>query len=314
VSDHDGQLLPPENSGRWLLAWVLAALLVVVTAVAVAGAWAHSVLFDTDRYVATVAPLSDDPAIQDALTEQLTAQAVTTIEAEIEQLPAFVQGPLLTLAGRLEDVIAGALGDIVRSDQFGDAWVAANRAAHPQLVAALTGESPAVELAGNLVSVQAQALADVAEAGLEAAGLAALAELVPAVEGSFVVLATDTLPLVQAVLRMLEAVGAWLWLIAVVLAGGVVAAAPRRLRGAVLAAGSVATGAAVLALGLGVVRTLYLESTGVLPVDAKAALFDRLVSQLWPAALIVLAVGVTAAVVLGLVEIGRARRAGAAAR
>ena len=45
---------PPRHTFRWIITVLLAVLLVVLTPMAVAGSWARSVVFDTDRYVATV--------------------------------------------------------------------------------------------------------------------------------------------------------------------------------------------------------------------------------------------------------------------
>lgn len=290
---------------RWVLAGVLAALLVLLVAASLAGAWTRAVLLDTDRYVATVAPLVDDPAVQDGLTEQLTGQVVSTVEAEIEELPAFVQGPLLALTNRLEGLVEDAVGSIVRSEEFAQAWEAANRSAHEQVVGALTGTSTTVSITEGQVSIRAQAFADVAQESLEAAGFGQVAALIPAVQGSVVVLRSDALPVVQATLRVLDVVGAWLWLPTLLLAAAVVLLAPRRLLGGVLAAGSVALGAVLLLAAVAAVGRLYAQSPTPLPDEAKEAIYTQVTSLLTGSTLAVLGAATLVLVVLGVVTLVR---------
>ena len=65
---------------------ILVTLLIVLTALGVAmstvAVWAHSVVFDTDRFVETVGPLIDDPDVQDVLATRLTDTIMTGLAIE----------------------------------------------------------------------------------------------------------------------------------------------------------------------------------------------------------------------------------------
>ena len=52
----------------------------VLAPLGVVAVWARNQVTNADRYVATVAPLAEDPAIQQAITDQITAQVFTYID------------------------------------------------------------------------------------------------------------------------------------------------------------------------------------------------------------------------------------------
>src|SRR5918993_2662240 len=62
----------------------VATLLIVVGCVlaplSVAAIWTRNQVTNTDRYIATVTPLASDPAIQNAIADQITAQVFTYID------------------------------------------------------------------------------------------------------------------------------------------------------------------------------------------------------------------------------------------
>ncbi|HWJ52514.1 MAG TPA: hypothetical protein VNT24_03960, partial [Propionibacteriaceae bacterium] len=156
---------------RWRT--VVASLLIVVACVlaplSVVAVWTRNQVTNTDRYVATVSPLASDPAIQAAIADQITAQVFRYIDVQglttqaVDALTA--QGLRPELADRLQafavpiasgvqSFTRGQVAKVVESDAFADAWVQANRVAHQQLVAALTGEGGgAVTVANDTVSM-----------------------------------------------------------------------------------------------------------------------------------------------------------------
>ncbi|GMA25141.1 hypothetical protein GCM10025864_29000 [Luteimicrobium album] len=128
---------------------VLAALLAIS---AVGARYVRSQLLDTDRYVATVAPLADDPDVQNAVAtkvtdaivqqldlETLTRNALTAITDNAPRVPDAIVGLAPVLAGQANGFIGDQVTRFVRSDNFANLWVQANRAAHANVVAVLTG-------------------------------------------------------------------------------------------------------------------------------------------------------------------------------
>jgi hypothetical protein len=80
----EGRTPAPGGRQRWRT--IVTTLLIVVACVlaplGVVAVWARNQVTNTDRYVATVAPLAEDPAIQQAITDQITAQVFTYIDVK----------------------------------------------------------------------------------------------------------------------------------------------------------------------------------------------------------------------------------------
>src|SRR5262245_33190301 len=60
------------TGGRWFASVVLLLLSAIIGVVSVVGVYLRTDLLDTSGYVATVAPLARDPAVQSAITNRLT--------------------------------------------------------------------------------------------------------------------------------------------------------------------------------------------------------------------------------------------------
>ena len=63
-------------------------LAVLCFAVAVPGLWARRTVFNTERYVETVAPLASDPAVQEYLARTITEEAFVRLEAPVGRVGA----------------------------------------------------------------------------------------------------------------------------------------------------------------------------------------------------------------------------------
>jgi len=130
---------------------VSAAVLVVLTAFAlvasVVGAWAATTVLDTDRWVATVAPLPRDPQIATAVAEYTTTQVFQAIDVEqrlrsvLPQQAAFIAGPV---AGQLRGAVRSTVSDVLRSERFAVIWAELNRRAHQRALAIINGSSTVV--------------------------------------------------------------------------------------------------------------------------------------------------------------------------
>jgi hypothetical protein len=282
--------------GRWRV--VVASLLVVVgcvlAPVSVVAVWTRNQVTDTDRYVATVTPLASDPAIQAAIADQITAKVFSYIDVQglttqaldalaerglpprlADQLEAFA----VPIANGVRSFTRDQVAKVVASDAFADAWVQANRVAHEQLVAALTGQGGgAVTVANDTVSVNLAPFIETVKAWLVAAGFTVAARI-PAVQASFVLFQSPDITRAHAAYQLLNTLGIWLPILALVLlAVGVYVARDHR-RALVAAALGVAAAMVALALALAVFRSAYLDAVPatVLPHDAAAVLYDTIV-------------------------------------
>jgi hypothetical protein len=287
-----------DRAGRQRWRTAVATLCIVVACVlaplSVVAIWTRNQVTNTDRYVATVAPLADDPAIQQAIADQITAQVFRYIDVQglttqvvnalsergvspavATQLQA-LSGPI---ANGLEGFTRTQVTNVVQSDAFADAWVQANRVAHAELVAALTGEGGgAVTVENDTVSVNLAAFIQVVKARLVERGFT-LAERIPEVEASFVLFQSADITRARSAFNLLNTLGVWLPVLAIVLLVVGVYVAKDHRRALVGAAVGVAVSMVVLALGLAVFRSIYLDAVpaSVLPHDAAAVLYDTIV-------------------------------------
>jgi hypothetical protein len=289
----------PARRQRWrtIVAVLLIVLGCVLAPLAGVAVWARNQVTNTDRYVRTVAPLASDPAIQTAVADQVTAQVFTyldvkgltnqTVDALAERgLPPRLADQLQGFAGPLATGIQGfvrtEVGKVVQSQAFADAWTQANRVAHQALVKALTGQGDgAVTVAGDTVNLNLAPFIQTVKQRLVDAGFT-LAARIPQVNASFVLFDVKNLSRARSAFDLLNTLGIWLPIIAIVLLGVGVFVAKDHRRALVGAAVGVAAGMLALALALAVFRTIYLDAVpaAVLPHDAAAVLYDTIVAYL----------------------------------
>jgi hypothetical protein len=285
-----------RRSGWWrrfvvglciVLAAVLAPLAVVAT-------WAHDFMSETDRYVETVAPLADDPHIQDvvitristAITSRLDVEALTqeAVDALAARgLPPRAAASLSALLPALDNGVDGFINTQVRklveSKEFAVAWETANREAHTQMVAVLTGKTgDAVEVQGNSVRLNLAVLIDTVKARLVDRGFT-LAERLPEVNAQFTLFQSADLAKAQTGFRLLSATARVLPVLALLLLAAAVALSLKRRRTLMVAALAIAASMLVLGAALNLFRIIYLDAvpTDQLPTNAAAAIYDQLV-------------------------------------
>ncbi|MFD8228743.1 hypothetical protein ACFV16_31915 [Streptomyces massasporeus] len=283
----------PFRSLGSVLLILLAALLSLLSVVAV---WANSVVQDTDRYVDTVGPLASDPAVQKAVTNRVTSAVLAQIDVDalvkeltdaaaqqgvpprLNQLLGDLDGPI---ENGLKQLVSSTVERVVTSSAFESVWVNANRRAHSALDKALTGKSDsAVKLENNQVVVDLGPIVADVKDRLVDAGFSA-AEKIPAVHTNFVVFASEDVGKIKNFMRVLEILGGWLPVIALLIAAAGVYTAFNRRHALIGTALAVFVAMLVLGIGLTVARDVYLDK---LPPGASQAaagsVYDALVKFL----------------------------------
>jgi hypothetical protein len=105
--------------------------------------WTRNTLLDTNHYVAAVAPLARNRDIQEAGAKRITARFTHATDLPTRLADA-LPGPFghtgRAIAATVDGVVHDAALKVLSSDQFATIWEDANRRAHPQVVAALTGK------------------------------------------------------------------------------------------------------------------------------------------------------------------------------
>jgi hypothetical protein len=266
----------------------------VLAPLSVVAVWTANQVSDTSRYVANVAPLIKDPAIQNALTNKLTSEIVTKIDVKrlTDQVAAEltakglpkIGGLLQSVSGSLASGVAGfvhsRIHKIITGPRMANAWVQVNRVASQQLVAVLSGSggrNGAVGVSNGKVTLDIAPLEAVAKQDLVARGLT-IADKIPIAHATFALFPSKNLVKAQKAYRLINDVKIVLPIVTLVLLGlGVFIA--RRPRRALIGAGlGFAASMLVLAAALLIVRTIYLNSVPAsVSADAAAAAFDILV-------------------------------------
>ncbi|WP_406205161.1 hypothetical protein OH807_30305 [Kitasatospora sp. NBC_01560] len=299
---------------------VISSLLALLAVIAV---WTNSIIGDTDRYVATVAPLASNPDVQAALTNRVTTEVLAQIDvkAVVDQLSAaavqqgappelgkLIGGLSGPITSGLTQLVSTTVNKVVTSDQFETLWVDANRAVHSSLDKALTGKGGgAVSLENNQVAIDIGPFVAKVKDQLVASGFGPAARI-PEVHTSFVVYQSKDIGKVKSYFRLLQIMGSWLPIIAVLVAAAGVYTAVNRRHGLIGAALGVAIAMLLLGVVLTVFRSFYLDHLPPGASQAAAgAIYDALIRFLRAS---VRAVGVTALVTaVGAVLIGPSRPA-----
>ena len=279
---------------RWLGAGVLLVLVAMLAPLAVVATWVHDEISNTDRYVQTVTPLASNKAVQDAAIARVTNEIYTRLDVKAvtndavnalaaQGLPPRVAAGLSALstplANGVHSFIENAVTKVIRSPQFQEAWVAANREAHAQLVAVLTGNgSDTVQVTGNTVSINLAALIDGVKQKLVQSGFT-LANRIPEVNATFPIMKSADLAKAQNGFRILSAAARTLPILALLLLAGAVFLAPARRKALVIGALVVAASMLLLGAVLNGFRIVYLDAfpPGQLQQNAAAAIYDQLV-------------------------------------
>ena len=283
----------------------------VLAPVSVLAVWAANEVTNTGRYVATMAPLVHDPAIQSALTDKITAEITAKLnvtgyadQAEaalssrgLPKVSALVKSVAPSIASGVAGSIHSEVHKIVTGPRFARAWVQANTLVHQELVKALSGQgSSSVSVQNGQVVLNLGPLIDIVKQDLVNRGFG-LVSKIPAVNPTLTLFSAKYLVKAQTGYRLINDLKFVLPILTLLLLALGVYVARHRRRALIGASLGLAASMLVLAAGLLIFRGIYLNSvpTSKLPADAAAALFDTLVAFIKQGLRTVLVVGLIVA-------------------
>ncbi len=294
---------------------VVATVLIVVAAVAaplgIVARWAHDEVGNTETYVSSITPLASNPAVQSAIINRVSQEVINAIDVKdvasqaanalaAQGLPAVattlnaLSGPL---ASSLQGFIKDQVGRIVRSPTFVRAWVTANRTAHIQLVAVLTGQgSDHIAVNGDAVQIDLAAVVQTVKQQLVANGFG-LAGSIPTINATFTIFESRDLGKVQRLFSLLGGLATWLPLVGLLALAAAVLVVRDRLRMLMIGALAIAASMLVLSGALNAFRSVYLDAVprSQIPAPAAAAVYDTLVASVRVSLRAVLVVGLAVA-------------------
>ncbi len=300
----------PENRYSWrsASAWLLlllGCLLIPISAITI---WLDNLVLDTDNYVETVAPLSQNEAIDGAVADGVTN--IMFQEADVEgRLHEAFPNEIQFLAGPLTDRMKGYTRDsaynVLTSERFNQLWVDANRKAHESIVSLLTGRGDVLsahegKVVLDLTPVVQDVVDRMGETGQSIFGKVGSGER----DLQFVVFESDTLASVQSAIALLEKLAKVLPVLALVSLAAAILFSFEKRRMVLFAGAGISISMVLLLVFLNITRTVYLDSIASreLSVPAAEALFDIMVRFLKE--------GTRVMIVLGLVIASSAALAG----
>jgi len=242
---------------------VLGALLLPLAALTV---WTRNQVLDTDRYVETVAPLSSDPAVIDALTTRISTSIENEIDVEAvvkEKLPDNLKILAAPISAGADGVITTVTARALKSKQFDSFWLTANRSGHDALVALLTGKQGKVvdtengKVVISLGPLVEQILKDVDKKfGLD------LSSKIPAekIDIKFTLIDSPQLASLQSLIKLLNSLT---WVMVILALGcfiGAIFAAPERRKGVLRVGVGVVVSMTLTLVALSLARSAYLAN------------------------------------------------------
>jgi hypothetical protein len=304
---------------RWSAAIILLVLSAIFVPVTLVARYAHGELLNTDRYVATVAPLASDPSVQAALTDRITAAVITQIN-----VPALIRQATnqlnLKAAPAIGNLVSGPITDwltsfvhkhvqqFVASPAFATLWTTVNRLAHQSVNRVLTGKQGGILAAiGDSIVLNIGPIIDAAKQALVANGFT-LASRIPSTNVQFTLVQSDQLPKIQRYVRLLNALATWLPWITLLIFAAAMWAAPNRRRAAITGLVMAIVLLVIVLIGNQIARHVYTNQliAAGRNVDAGLAIYNQLVHYLIAAAWTALAAGLVAAIWAWLAGPGRA--------
>ena len=283
---------PSRGRGWTVLAVCLIVIGCVLAPLSVVTVWGRATLVDTDRFVATYAPLADSPAGQGYVVDQTMTVINDNVDVDqlvgdmIDGIKDLGTGPRATTAldtvkgpaaRGVEHLMRSGVEQFVHSDAFAQAWEQALRVSHTQLMATLRDDPDAVLKAqqDGTIGVQLGPIVDRIKQALIDRGIG-FASKIPEVNKTIPITQADNLATIQAGYRTVIALGTWLpWVCLLFLAAGVVVA--RRRSRALLGAGlGFALSMLILLLGFAIARTIVATSLppSMVPSNVVGLLFN----------------------------------------
>lgn len=297
---------------RRVIAWILVVVVSVLVPLCVLTVWSVRTLTNTDRYVATVAPLVRQPAVTSymaaAATDKLFSEVHVQqrIEKALPKRAEFIAGPVTT---QLHTFTRTQATRLLQSEWFAKFWDAANRRIHTNLIKFLKGEPlPRVDKARH-VAISLTPVVDKVVTKLDQRGVtvfdSARAKLDKGAAANFSLANNQQVKKIRSVFRAASSLGWKLPLAVLILLAVAVAVAVERRKTLLRAAVGSSIAVMVTLAGLAIGRNVFINA-GNAPHDVTADVFDVVTRYLSNALRWVLLASVLIALLMWLVGPGRA--------
>lgn len=272
---------------RNIIAITLVVLGCVIGSVSVAVIWLNRVVLDEDRYVETVAPLSRDAAIKDAVANRLASELFALTDAEqlaTEALPDKIDFLVAPIVGATESYVNEQIRKLLDSAEFSKIWQESNRRAHKLLIHLLTGKGGTISAQEGRIDLDLGGVLDIVKARLSEKGIDIFDNVtLDADTVKLTIFEYQNLTKVQSAVSLLNRLALWLPLIALILWAAAIWLSDSRAAAFLWIGLGLATGMVILLVLTAVGRSYYLEAaatSGNVDLPAATAFFDDIAVSL----------------------------------
>jgi hypothetical protein len=301
----------PVTRKRWrarsYVSLVLFIVATLLTPIAVVGHWGHQTIANPEQYISTVAPLAEDPEIQQAVADVVSNAIIEQVDTgnlasgllgafiPNERLSDLLSGPIKV---GIDGLIRGGVDRFVTSSAFQEAWVKINEAAQRGFIAALSGDpSGPVQFEGddlvlNISSLLQEVQTALVDEGIEIAG----AITIPESDAQVVLLDSPALAQARAIYGFASPILSVILLLTAALFTLSVLLATRRARTTVAVGITVVAWAVVLNYSLSIAENSFVNAF-------QDTLFEQAATAFYNQLLIYLLLAIQGLLLLGVVII-----------
>jgi hypothetical protein len=306
IAELESQSPKRRFDGRGLTAWVVVIVAALLFPLALTAYWGQRTLTDTERYVATVAPLAQDPTVREAVGTKITTVIVTQLDAQVRISELLSDYPRLQpiagpLASGVNSFVGTEVDKLLASERFDQVWVAVNTKLQESLIAALSNEPTGpVSIQGDQVILDTGDLIEEVKQRLVDRGLTIAANLPvpPVADRQIVLLTSPQLQTARTAYALGQPVAQWLIYVVLLLFVVAILVSRRRARMTIAVGVAILVGALVIRLGMAVGQNqLELTLDGTPFEVAQEAFFTILTSYLLTAVRAAFALGLVLAIV-----------------
>ena len=304
-------------SGSWWRAALSALLIVIATIlvpVSVVTTWARVQLVDEEAFVATFAPLTEDPAVQELIVDEATAAIDEQVDfaaltnqvfdgVESLGLPPAASTALNALrapaAQGVQNLVNSAVERIVASEAFSDVWGFALRGVHRSITTAATADGGGIlVLDSDGLGIALGPIIEQVKERLTQSGVG-VASLIPTIDKTIIIGDGEALTTFRTVYALADAVGWWLSVVTIGLFVLAILIARRRSVAVIGTGVGLFIGGGMLAAGFGIGAAASTVLAGQLDLSPSAlsVIYAQLTASMAQSALVIAVLGVVIAVI-----------------
>ena len=297
-----------SNEKRWgtraIASLLIFIITVIIAPVAFIGHWGHRTVVDSTQYLATVGPLVEDPAVQDAVSKVISDAVVKQVDTS-SLIGGFLGGfiPNQAITDALTDPITAGINNLVyelvhtfvASKEFAKIWYTTNEVAQASLIALLENRpNGPIKIQGDTIVLDISTMLTAVQSSLVNNGFDLASKItIPSSDAQIVLAQSPAISQVQLLYQLSSPVLQWFPLVIAILFGLSIALARNRSRTVL------AVGVALVACG-GATRVLMNTAETLFVNQLAGTVFQDAAASFWATFFNYLLSGLVAIVVLGI--------------